>query len=148
MLLSRLKMFAEFNESQLPIVKITLNNRIEDEDDFNNFLNGWLNYYRQKKEVIFLFDAINVGYIPVKYCFKMSTFIRELKQLDKQYLQRSFIIANSWIVKSLLRIIFSIQSPVAPVYIVRTQEIALLMNQDIIDTKSVSLYNYYAYYPK
>ena len=141
-------MFAEFNESQFPIIKITLNNSIEDDNDFNNFLNGWLKYYQQKKEVIFLFDATNVGYIPIKYCFKMSTFIRELKQVDKQYLQRSFIVANSWIVKSLLRIIFSIQSPVAPVYIVRTQELALLMNQDIIDTKSISLYNYYAYYPK
>ena len=141
-------MFAEFNESQFPIVKITLNNRIENNEDFNNFLNGWLKYYQQKKEVVFLFDATNVGYIPITYCFKMSTFIRELKQLDKQYLQRSFIVANSWIVKSLLRIIFSIQSPVAPVYIIRTQELALLMNQDIIDTKSISLYNYYAYYPK
>ena len=141
-------MFAEFNESQFPIIKITLNNIIENDDDFNNFLNGWLKYYQQKKEVIFLFDATNVGYIPIKYCFKMSTFIRELKQVDKQYLQRSFIVANSWIVKTLLRIIFSIQSPVAPVYIVRTQELALLMNQDIIDTKSISLYNYYAYYPK
>lgn len=141
-------MFAEFNESQFPIIKITLNNIIENDDDFNNFLNGWLKYYQQKKEVIFLFDATNVGYIPIKYCFKMSTFIRELKQLDKQYLQRSFIVANSWIVKTLLRIIFSMQSPVAPVYIVRTQELALLMNQDIIDTKSISLYNYYAYYPK
>lgn len=141
-------MFAEFNESQFPIVKITLNNRIDNNEDFNNFLNGWLKYYQQKKEVVFLFDATNVGYIPITYCFKMSTFIRELKQLDKQYLQRSFIVANSWIVKSLLRIIFSIQSPVAPVYIIRTQELALLMNQDIIDTKSISLYNYYAYYPK
>jgi hypothetical protein len=141
-------MFAEFNESQFPIIKITLNNSIENDDDFNNFLNGWLKYYQQKKEVIFLFDTINVGYIPIKYCFKMSTFIRELKQVDKQYLQRSFIVANSWIVKTLLRIIFSMQSPVATVYIVRTQELALLMNQDIIDTKSISLYNYYAYYPK
>lgn len=141
-------MFAEFDESQLPIVKITLNNRIEDDDDFNNFLNGWLKYYQQKKEVIFLFDATNVGYIPIKYCFKMSRFIRKLKQLDKQYLQRSFIFTNSWIVKSLLRIIFSTQSPVAPVYIIRTQELALLMNQDINDNKSISLYNYYAYYPK
>jgi hypothetical protein len=141
-------MFAKFTESQFPIIKITLNNKIENEQDFNNFLNNWLKYYQEKREVIYLFDATNVGYIPIKYCFKMSTFIRELKQLEKQYLQRSFIVANTWIVKSLLRIIFSLQSPVAPVYIIRTQELALLMNQDIIDTKSLSLYNYYAYYPK
>ena len=141
-------MFAEFDETQFPIIKIIMNNKIDNEEDFNNFLNGWLSYYQQKKEVIFLFDATNVGYIPIKYCFKMSTFIKELKQLDKQYLQRSFIIANSWIVKSLLRIIFTMQSPVAPVYIIRTEGLAIAMNQDINDTKSLSLYNYYAYYPK
>ena len=43
-------MFAEFNESQYPIVKITLNNKVEDDDDFNRFLNGWLQYYQQKKK--------------------------------------------------------------------------------------------------
>jgi len=141
-------MFAEFNESQYPIVKITLNNKVEDDDDFNRFLNGWLQYYQQKREVIFLFDTTNVGYIPIKYCFKMSTFIKELKLLDKQYLLRSFVVVNNWIVKFLLRIIFSLQSPVAPVYIVRTQEIGLLMNEDINNMKSISLYDYYGYYPK
>ena len=30
-------MFAEFNESQFPIIKIILNNSIENDDDFNNF---------------------------------------------------------------------------------------------------------------
>ena len=139
-------MFAEFDESLFPIIKIKLNN-IQNNDDFNNFLNGWLKYYNQKQEVVFIFDATNVGNIPIKYCFKMSTFISNLKQMDKQYLQRSFIVANSWTVKTLLRIIFKLQSPVAPVYIIRKKELALLMNQDIINNKSIKQYDYYVYYP-
>jgi hypothetical protein len=139
-------MFAEFDESLFPIIKIKLNN-IQNKDDFNNFLNGWLKYYKQKQEVVFIFDTTNVGNIPIKYCFKMSTFISNLKQMDKQYLQRSFIVANSWTVKTLLRIIFKLQSPVAPVYIIRKKELALLMNQDIINNKSIKLYDYYVYYP-
>ena len=81
-------MFREFDESLFPIIKIKLNN-IQNNDDFNNFLNGWLKYYKQQ-EVVFIFDTTNVGNIPIKYCFKMSTFISNLKQMDKQYLQRSF----------------------------------------------------------
>ena len=37
----------------------------------------------------------------------------------RQYLQRSIIIVNNSFIQSLLDLIFFIQSPVAPVYIVR-----------------------------
>jgi hypothetical protein len=145
-------MFAEFenfeNNSEFKIIRVKLNNNIENYEDFNNFLNGWLELYKKKEDFIFLFDTSTVGYIPVKYCYRMAKFISELKQLDKQYLKRSFIVANSWIVKLLLRLTFNLQSPVAPVYIIRTQELAVSMNQDITDMKSLSLYDYYAYYPK
>jgi len=140
-------MFAEFDYSNAPVIGVKLNNHIESNDDFNNFLNNWLELYKKKEEFIFIFDTTTVGYIPVKYCYRMAKFISELKQLDKQYLKRSFIIANSWIVKLLLRLTFNLQSPVAPVYIIRTHELSLAMNQDIEDIKSLSLYDYYAYYP-
>ena len=145
-------MFAEFqifdNTSVFKIIKVKLNNKIENSKDFNNFLNQWLDLYRKKEDFIFLFDTSRVGYIPVKYCYRMAKFISKLKQLETQYLKRSFIVVNSWIVKTLLRFTFNIQSPVAPVYIIRTEELALSMNQDINNQNSVSLYDYYAYYPK
>ena len=35
-------MFAVFDHDEFPIVKVTLNNNIENREDFENFLNEWL----------------------------------------------------------------------------------------------------------
>ena len=55
----------------------------------------------------------------IKYSFKMSAFIKRLKRQPVQYLQRSIIIVNNSFIQSLLDLIFFIQSPVAPVYIIK-----------------------------
>ena len=52
----------------------------------------------------------------------MSAFIKNLKKNDYQYLQKSIIIVQSNFVKSMLDLIFYIQPPVAPVYIIQKQE--------------------------
>ena len=49
----------------------------------------------------------------------MSAFIYRLKKEPIQYLQKSIIIVNNSFIQSLLDLIFFIQSPVAPVYIIK-----------------------------
>jgi hypothetical protein len=49
----------------------------------------------------------------------MAMFIHNLKQREIQYLQKSFIIVASDIVEKLLELIFFLQKPVAPVYILK-----------------------------
>lgn len=114
-------MFAEFNYDLYEkdsIVKIKMNNSIQDDNDFNSFLESWLQLYNLKKDFTFIFDTSNVGFIPIKYSFKMSAFIKNLKRREYQYLQKSIILVNSNIVKRMLDFIFYIQPPVAPVYII------------------------------
>ena len=74
--------------------------------------------YNQKKIFTFIFDTTNVGFVNPKYCIKMAMFIHNLKQREIQYLQQSFIIVSSKIVERLLELIFFLQKPVAPVYII------------------------------
>ena len=52
----------------------------------------------------------------------MSAFIHRLKKEPEQYLQRSIILVTNSFIQNLLDLIFFIQSPVAPVYIVREKE--------------------------
>lgn len=114
-------MFAEFNYDLYEkdsIVKIKMNNTIQDDNDFNLFLKSWLQLYNLKKDFIFIFDTSNVGFIPIKYSFKMCSFIKNLKSREYQYLQKSIILVNSNIVKRMLDLIFYLQPPVAPVYII------------------------------
>ena len=103
-----------------------------DDNDFDNFLNNWLQLYYLQKDFIFIFDTTKVGYVPIKYCFKMSAFIKNLKRKEYQYLQKSIILVNSIFVKNMLDIIFFIQPPVAPVYLTQNKEdIQKLLNDNI-----------------
>lgn len=114
-------MFAEFNYNRYEsnqIVDVKLNKNISNEQDFYLFLAEWLKLYNNEKDFIFIFNAKNVGFIPIKYSFKMSAFIKSLKKKPYQYLKKSIIIINNKFTKILLDIIFMIQPPVAPVYII------------------------------
>lgn len=128
-------MFAEFNYDSFPIVKVKLNN-VDNDDDFDNFLQNWLNLYIQQRDFIFIFDTINVLEVPFKYSIRMADFIRKLKRDNSyHYLQKSIIIVNNLFVKRMLNIIFNIQSPVAPVYILESEEqeyIDLILNNENI----------------
>tara|TARA_B110000483_G_C18205652_1_gene547475 strand:- start:5462 stop:5908 length:447 start_codon:yes stop_codon:yes gene_type:complete len=138
-------MFATFDYTlynSKKIVKIKLNNKIQNDQDFSNFLDSWLNLYENKQQFTFIFDTSNVGYIPIKYSIQMSLFIKNLKKQKTQYLQRSIIYVNNNIVKRMLDFIFILQPPVAPVYIVSNNSyIDLILNKNTneIDHKIIKI---------
>ena len=132
-------MFAEYDYSLYEtksIVKIKLNKKIEDNKDYNDFLNKWLDLYERQKNFIFIFDTSDVGFIPIKYSIQMSLFIKKLKKRDYHYLQKSIIFVKNNIVKRMLDIIFMLQPPVAPVYIISNQDhIQYILDDNINDIK-------------
>lgn len=105
-----------FNQNQL--VKIRLKNGIENKDDFNNFIDKWRDLYKEKNNFTFIFDTINTSIINPYYCYLMANFIKELKQNEIQYLNYSIIIVKNYAIKILLNIIFALQKPVAPVFLI------------------------------
>lgn len=108
-------MWADYNTLSFPIVEVKLRGNIQNDEDFKKFLEDWLKIYEKKKDFVFLFDTTDVGFVNIKYAFKMASFVKELKKRDIQYLKHSIIITNSWWVKFLLKIIFSLQSPVCTI---------------------------------
>ena len=115
-------MFAEFDYSSFPIVNVKINSKVDDDEDFELFLNSWRKLYDDEKNFSFIFDTKDVGWIPLKYSFKMSMFIKELKQRNIQYLQQSTIHVYNTTVMNLLSLIFILQKPVAPVNIMRNNQ--------------------------
>ena len=111
-------MFVQFNYDNFPLVHVTFG-KLNSTEDFNQFINEWLNLYIKKVEFTFIFDTTNLEVYNIKYSFKMSAFIHRLKKEPIQYLQKSIIIVNNSFIQSLLDLIFFIQSPVAPVYIIK-----------------------------
>lgn len=114
-------MFALFNYDYLPVVYVTFDNDIN-ENNFNLFLTEWLSLYLKGENFIFLLDTRNITKIPhIKYSIRMSQFIKKLKKENPyHYLQKSFIVTNNKKIIYLLDFIFNIQKPVAPVFIYKT----------------------------
>jgi len=126
-------MFVEFDETKYPVVRVNFSGVIRNESDFNEFTNKWIELYSRKSNFTFIFDTRNMGMMGPKYCFKMATFIKNLKKRPVQYLEKSIIIVSNRYIRLLLWIIFSIQKPVAPVYITDIhQEIFINMLNDNI----------------
>ena len=110
-------MFAEYNYDNFPIVFVTFSENINSETEFDQFLNEWLILYHNRRDFLFVFDTRNMKNISIKYAIKMTLFIKNLRKEPYHYLQKSLILVNDKYIKRLLDFVFTLQSPVAPVYL-------------------------------
>ena len=112
-------MWATFDDSNFPYVNIKMRGVPRDDYDFQDFLTKWDSYNLHRNHVpyIFIFDTTEVGFVNIKYSFRMSSFIKGLKNSEHQYLRGSVITTGSMWSRFLLKIIFWTQRPVAPVYL-------------------------------
>ena len=111
-------MWATFDDSAFPIIRVKLKGKIQNNVDFCNFITTWDSYNLRRSEYVFIFDATEVGRVNIKYAFKMASFIKDLKRKEK-YLKSSIIIVQSKYLRTLLNLIFKLQRPVANVYMTR-----------------------------
>lgn len=129
-------MWAEYNHTNYPVVEVHMKGVIQNNEEFEKFLEGWIDLYDSKRDFVFIFDTREVGWVNPKYAFKMAKFIKDLKKQDYQYLKRSSIIVDSYWVKALLSLIFAIQSPVCPIdYHADTASISVEKLQEIANKK-------------
>ncbi len=113
-------MFANFDYSTFPLVLVDLSGTINNDKQFTHFTESWLKLYENMKEFEFVFDTQNMSsvFINPKYCFYVALFIRSLKKRKIQYLKKSKIYVYNKYIFKLLKIIFYIEKPVAPVELI------------------------------
>ena len=109
--------WATYDTSNFPEVKVKLTGKIDGWSDFRHFLNGWRELYSRNERFTLRFDTNEVGSVSMKYAFEMRKFIRELKAEYPKLLETSYITVNSRWVRFLLRFIFFLEKPVAPVVV-------------------------------
>jgi len=126
-------MFAKYDYTDFPVIKIDLSGTIKNNDDFLNFTNQWLELYNRKKNFEFIFNTYNCGLINPKNCILMSLFIKKIKQQKIQYLQKSTIFVYNKYIFQLLKILFYIEKPVAPVEIIFYNKLNNLEIKEIIN---------------
>ena len=110
-------MFANYNYDNFPVIFVEFSESITSENEFDQFLNEWLILYHNRRDFSFIFDTRNMKNISPKYAIKMTLFIKSLRKQPYHYLQKSLILVNDKHIKRLLDFVFTLQSPVAPVYL-------------------------------
>ena len=126
-------MFSKFIEKDFPRVNVKFERTVEDDKDFNIFLNNWLKIYEKKEDFYFIMDTNDTGYVPIKYCLEMSNFINEIRRNEIRYLKFSIILVSNTLISYLLKIIFMVSPPLAPLYIVKSEEEQIKL-EDILKT--------------
>ena len=121
--------WAVYDTSKFPIVNVKMKRNIETDRQFDQFLEEWLELYEKKVNFVMNFDATDVGYVSIKYAYKMSNFIKDLKKkYPIQYLKESSISVSNYYVKGLLNFIFFLQEPVCPIYVTKKINKNLIKN--------------------
>ena len=125
-------MFAHYNYDNFPIVFVSFSENINSEIEFDQFLNEWLILYHNRQDFSFIFDTRNMKNISIKYAIKMTLFIKSLRKESYHYLQKSLIIVNDKNIKRLLDFVFTLQSPVAPVYLWQVNSVDNELNKEYL----------------
>ena len=124
-------MWATFDETNYPEVSVNFEGSLHNKTEYNIFTEKWLELYDKKKEFYYIFNTTKCGSVNISYTFRMASFIKKLKHEPKQYLKFSVIIYKSKWIRFLLKTIFTLQSPVAPVYIIEQKDYTQEMVENI-----------------
>ena len=134
-------MWCNIDKTHFPIIKISFNADKQIESEFDLFLDEWIKLYDEEVEFYFIFDTCDLGTLNIKYAYKMSKFIKELKKRDKQFLKKSLIIVKNKYIRFLLNIVFSITKPIADVFLfsdtndhIIKEDIQNIQTQNDLDT--------------
>ena len=117
-------MFANFDYSAFPVVLVDLSGTINNDAQFTHFTENWLKLYEDQREFEFIFETQNMSsaFISPKYCLYVAFFIRSLKKKKIQYLKKSKIYVYNKYIFRLLKFIFYIEKPVAPVELIELRK--------------------------
>tara|TARA_B110000037_G_scaffold222823_1_gene299794 strand:- start:1525 stop:1962 length:438 start_codon:yes stop_codon:yes gene_type:complete len=145
-------MFSEFDDTMFPDIHINLNLDNINYQGFHEFTQKWESYDERNTPYTFIFTSQgSAGLKVTNYIKSIVVFIKKLKKKKKNYnnvfLSKSIIICKNNFLKYLLKCIFSLQKPLAPVYIIDNENYITKLCNSIV--KHPKLYDSHvsAYFP-
>ena len=119
-------MWATYNYANFPTVYVTISGSIEKSSDFRDFIEEWLQLFNNGAEYNLYFNTVNCNYINIKYAILMAHKIKQFKKKKYSNLQFSKILVANKSILILLRLIFYIESPLAPVEVLYEKNNSIL----------------------
>ena len=112
--------FADFNRENLPNIIITLTNEDITDEAYDEFVNEMNKNDENGEEYTLYWNLTNcTKSYPVKYLSKISKYIKSRKDKPDNHLKFSIMHAKSTTVRTMLRFIFNLTSPSAPLCLIK-----------------------------
>ncbi len=109
--------FYQFDYTNFPEVKVIFLRDIM-QNEIDGFFEEWMSIYNFKRDFHLIFDVTNLNSAPIKYVYRLVTFINNLKKQKPQLLKYSIIIINnSTIMKFIMNMAMTLTSPAADLYL-------------------------------
>ena len=135
-------MFATFDYSNAPLIIVTLDTNINGKEELDLFLKEWKESYETNNSYRYIFDSRKCGMINIKYTYMFAKFLKKLKSDTVKYSNDIYVVIKSPWIKGLLDVVFTLQSPIAPVYITDSLKIAKKIYYKIINNEDISDLNF------
>lgn len=124
-------MYVNFDDKSYPKIYVELKGQLLNSEDFLQIPEKWESYYMfpRKEKFTFIFNLLeyDASFLDITYVTQLVGFINKVKKerlensnYDK--LEHSIIIVDNTITRYLLKIMFSFQLPLAPIYVVEKEE--------------------------
>lgn len=119
-------MYATFDTSKLPILKITFNDaEPKSVPEFQSYLDQMLQIYKENEKLVLIFDSTKTKYLSAEYRILQGNWLKTNKDLISKVAQRMIFIIPSIAINLLFKTILSIQPLPAPHIVLKTMEEAM-----------------------
>ena len=129
-----------FDDSAFPIINVVFSKTL-DRAAFDIFLKKWLDCYTKQKNFTFIFDLQKITWINPTYSLLVVKFMKQLRLHinELSYLKISILIINNDFIRSMIYYIFKVQQPISHIYLVSSQQQALLIANGDENAKKFSI---------
>ena len=111
------------HDNSITAHKVTFTSDKIIDPDFVQFMNDWDLCDVPSTPYYLYFDTSHLIHTPeIKYAIRIANFIKKKRKASPKYLKYSIIYVKSKTVLLLLRMVFNLTAPIAPVYIICDNE--------------------------
>ncbi len=117
-----MKPYATIDESDFPLVKIRFTGNKSSDENFRAYLEQTKACYRDKQRIAIIFDASDASIPSLAHQKMQANWLKENRQLMENLCAGTAYIIPNAAIRTILKMIFSIQKQPVPYYICETEK--------------------------
>jgi len=132
-------LYALFDDSQMPILRISFSDKLPTDDDFDYYLAQFELYLKKEQQYIAVFDTLAMKAFPNRFIAKQASWMQRNEEKLKKYSFGAVFIINNLAIRMVLRAIFLLKTPPVLTHVVATEKEAVAWVEQQLENANISL---------